>query len=106
MRLVGSESASINTSREPGQAGSGPAPDWYCHAYLRLVTDLKLLFVGPDQKMVTKRPYNWSPGLILTAFCTILQARPVGTGLGAKFGRKPAKNQIKIIICITYSKRR
>ncbi len=25
-------------------------------------------------------------------------------GLGAKFGRKPAKNQINIIICITYSK--
>ena len=25
---------------------------------------------------------------------------PVGTGLGAKFGRKPAKNKINIIICI------
>jgi hypothetical protein len=43
--------------------------------------------------MVTKRPLNWSPGLILGAFCTIFRARPVGTGLGAKFGRKPAKNQ-------------
>ena len=60
-------------------------------------------FVGPDQKMVTKRPSNWSPGLILNAFCTIFRARPVGTGLGAKFGRKPAKNQLKIIILITYS---
>ncbi len=30
----------------------------------------------------------------------------MGTGLGAKFGRKPAKNQIHIIILILYSKRR
>ena len=62
------------------------------------------IFVGADQNMVTKRPQNWSPGLILGAFCTIFRARPVGTGLGAKFGRKPAKNQIQITICITYSK--
>ena len=32
-------------------------------------------------------------GVLLGAFCTIFQARPVGTGLGAKFGQKPAKNQ-------------
>ncbi len=43
--------------------------------------------------MVTKRPSNWSPGLILGAFCTIYRARPVGRGLGAEFGRKPAKNK-------------
>ncbi len=43
--------------------------------------------------MVTKRPYNWSPGLILDAFCITFPARPVGMGLGAKFGRKPAKIQ-------------
>jgi hypothetical protein len=67
------------------------------------VTHFKFVIVGPDQKMVTKRPYNWSPGLILGAFCTIFRARPVATGLGAKFGRKPAKNQIKIIIFITLS---
>ena len=59
--------------------------------------------VGPDQKMVTERPYNWSPGLILGAFCIIFRARPVGTGLGAKFGRKPAKNQIKIISLSAYN---
>jgi hypothetical protein len=35
--------------------------------------------------MVTKRPYNWSPGLILGACCPIFRSRPVGTGLGAKF---------------------
>ncbi len=35
-----------------------------------------------------------------------LRARPVGTGPGAKFGRKPTKNQIEITILITYSKRR
>ncbi len=62
-------------------------------SYLRLVTHFQFLIVGPDQEMATKRPYNWSPGLILGAFCTIFRARPVGTGLGAKFGRKPAKNQ-------------
>ncbi len=48
--------------------------------------------------MVMKRPWDWSPVLILGAFCTTFQARPVGTGLGAKFGRKPAKNQIQIQI--------
>ncbi len=56
--------------------------------------------------MVTKRLQTRSPGLILGAFCTIFRARPAGTGLGAKFGRKPAKDQIEIIIVITYSKRR
>ena len=69
-------------------------------------THFKFLLVGPDQTMVMKRPYNWSPELLVGPFCTIFQAQPVGTGLGAKFGRKPAKNQIQIIISITYSKRR
>ena len=32
------------------------------------------------------------------AFCTIFRARPVGTGLGTEFGRKPAKNHIKLIM--------
>ena len=50
--------------------------------------------MGPDQKVGTKEPYNWSPGLILGDFCTIFRARPVGTGPGAKLGRKPSKNQI------------
>ena len=59
-----------------------------------------------SKKIVTKRHCNWSPGLILGAFCTIFRARPVGTGLGVKFGRKPAKKQMTIITCITYSKRR
>ncbi len=40
------------------------------------------------------------------AFCTIFRARPVGTGLGTKFGRKPTKNQIQIINFIAYSKQR
>ena len=52
-------------------------------------------FMWPDQEMVTKLPWNWSPGLILGAFCTIFRARPVGTGLGAKFGRKTAQNRPK-----------
>ena len=61
--------------------------------------------MGPDQKVGTKEPYNWSPGLILGAFCTIFRARPVGTGPGAKLGRKPSKNQITNISLIYYSKR-
>ncbi len=32
------------------------------------------------------------------AICTICRARPVETGLGAQFGRKPAKNQVSIMI--------
>jgi hypothetical protein len=54
--------------------------------------------------MVTKRPYNWSPGLMLGASCTIFRNRPVGTGLGAKIGRKPAKNKSKLIIVTGYLK--
>ncbi len=50
--------------------------------------------------MVTKQPYKGSPGLILGALCIIFRARPVGTGLGAKFGRKPAQNLIIIIIVL------
>ncbi len=45
-------------------------------------------------------------GLILGAVRTIFRARPVGTGLGVKFKRKPAEKQMEIIIFITYSKRR
>ena len=48
---------------------------------------------GMDRKIATKEHYNLAARLILVAFCTILQAGPVGTGLGAKVGRKPAKNQ-------------
>jgi hypothetical protein len=43
----------------------------------RLVTHFRFLIVGPDQHMVTERPWNWSPGLIVGAFCTIFRARPV-----------------------------
>ncbi len=70
--------------------------------YLRLVTHFAFFIVDPDQKMVTKQPYNWSPGLIWGLFCTIFRARPVGMGLGAKFGRKPAKNQTQVIMLITF----
>ncbi len=63
-------------------------------AYLRLLTEFDLCcVVGPS--MLTKRPYNWSPGLGVGALCTAVRARPVGTGLGAKFGRKPAKRPNK-----------
>ncbi len=50
-----------------------------------------LSFVGQDHEMATKWPYNWSPGLILAAFRTIFLAWPVGTGLGAKLGRRMAE---------------
>ncbi len=71
-----------------------------------IVTHFNFSIVGPDLKMVTKRLQNWSPGRIVGAFCTIFRARPVGTGLGAKFGRKPAKNQTQIIIFITLPEQR
>ena len=44
--------------------------------------------------------------VIVGAFCSIFRARHVGTCVEAKFGPKPAKNQIQIMIFITYSKRR
>ncbi len=76
------------------QAGSGCNLFFYfISTYLRLVSHFKLISAGPDQNIVTKRLYNWSPGLILGEFCIIFRARPVGTGLGAKFGRKPAKTK-------------
>ena len=63
------------------------------YAYFCLVPHFILfLSMGPDQQMVSKRPWNWSPGLMLGAFCTIFRARPVGTGLGANFGGKIAEN--------------
>ncbi len=64
-------------------------PELARDSHLRLVTHFKFSIVGPDQKMVTKQLYNWSPGPILGAFCTIFRARPVGMGLGAKFDWKP-----------------
>ncbi len=77
--------------------------------FLRLLSGKQpfcILVFGLDEELHTKWSSNWSAGLILGAFCTILRARPVGTGLGAKIGRKPAKKQTEIIICMTYSKRR
>ena len=59
-----------------------------------------------DLELATKWIDNWSPELTLGAFRAIFRALPVGTGLGAKFGRKAAKSQIQIIICIINSKRR
>jgi hypothetical protein len=56
----------------------------------RLVLHFKFLLVGPDQKLVTKRPYSWSPGL--GAFCNVFRARPDCKGLRAKFGRRLANN--------------
>ncbi len=37
-------------------ARAGPLPYASCYPYLRLVTHFKFLIVGPDHKMVTKRP--------------------------------------------------
>ncbi len=41
---------------------------------IRLVTHFQFPIVGPDRETVTKRPYNWSSGLILDAFCTTFRA--------------------------------
>ena len=45
---------------------------------------LNLSFLGLDQEIATKWPYNWSSGLISCAFCTICRAWPVGAGLGGQ----------------------
>jgi hypothetical protein len=51
-----------------------------------------------EKKDVTKRHYNWSPGLVLGTFCTIFRAGPVWMGLGApvrtESGRKSAETKI------------
>ncbi len=44
--------------------------------------------LSPGQDKATKWLPNLSPKSILGAFCTICRACTVGTGLGAKFGRK------------------
>ncbi len=76
------------------------------YTYLRLVTHFIFLIKGPDQKMVTKRPYNWSPGLILCAICTICQPDPLErvTGLSSA-GNRP-KTKYKLYFFITSPKRR
>ncbi len=93
----------IPTCRVPCSAGSTLCLVLSRIAHLPSLSDTFYFFiVGPDQKMVTKRPSHWSPGQILVAFCTICRARPVGTGLGAKFGRKPANKQMKTVSLIAY----
>ena len=41
--------------------------------YLQSLRQFKFCF-ALDQEMATKWPYNWSPGIILGAFCTIFRA--------------------------------
>ena len=55
--------------------------------------------------MVTKWPQNWSPVLILGAFCAVLRARTALKGSRAKFGLKYEKNrkiEIKSSIPLTF----
>ncbi len=56
------------------------------------------------------KPYTIALGLVSGInFGFVLhhfRARPVGEGLGAKFGRKPAKTRIQLLIFISFSERR
>ena len=72
--------------------------DPLCITHLRLVTHFKFFIVGPDQKMVTKRTYNWSPGLILGAlvrdlgFPAELGPETRSNGWGSKNGAERNQN--------------
>ncbi len=46
------------------------------------------------KRFFVSKTRNWSPGLILGAFCIMFGICPVGVGLGAKFGLKMTE-QIK-----------
>ncbi len=61
---------------------------------------LNLGFFGLDQELATNWSYNWFPGLILGAFCTIFRACPVGVGLGAKFGREMTEKDKTSIVFV------
>ncbi len=41
---------------------------------LQSLRDFNLSFLGSDQEVAMRWPYNWSLGLILGAFCTIFRA--------------------------------
>ncbi len=66
------------SKRDAGAAGDRFVAGWKPNINLPSLGDTFLILtMGPDQNMVTKRPYNWSPGLILVDFCTIFRARPI-----------------------------
>jgi hypothetical protein len=48
------------------------------------------------KEIVTKWRSNWSPGVTLSAFCTIFRAGPVWKGLGTQLGRKTVENRPKL----------
>ncbi len=58
--------------------------------------DFRFLFLGIEQQMVTKWPWDRSPGSILVDLCSTFKAGAVGSGPGPNFGRKPAQNLSKL----------
>ncbi len=50
-------------------------------------------FLGIEQEIVTKWPWNRSPGVMLVDFWGVFQAGAVGNGPGPNFGRKPTQHQ-------------
>ncbi len=85
---------------KPHCTKENPAPtDTNRHgtSYLQSLRHLKFDFFSINQDMATTWPFNWSPEQIIRAFCTICRARPVGTGLRAKLGRKMVeKTKLKL----------
>ena len=55
--------------------------------------DFRFQFWGIEQEIVTKLPYDRSPGVILVDLWSDFQAGAVGNGPGPNFGRKPAQNR-------------
>ncbi len=61
----------------PGSPARGPEAlliEQLKVTYLQSLRHFKLKFFGLHQEMATTWPYNWSPELILGAFCTMFQA--------------------------------
>ncbi len=56
---------------------------------------------APDQKMLTKRPSNWSPGLILSAFRTVFEPDPLErvSGPSSAGNRPKTKSKFKFYLC-------
>ncbi len=81
---IAQKNGNIRCGRRSCDTCGQPAAELFTGSHSAILN----LFFGLDQDMATKWFYNWSSGLILGAFCTMIRASPVGAGLGAKFGRE------------------
>ena len=69
-----SKKAASKTTASKRDAPEKVASKNAASTYLQSLRHFKFKFFGLGQEMATRWPYNWSPGLILGAFCTIFRA--------------------------------